>query len=493
MWKPLVFWLTLASHALITLSYFIIPFSLILLIYLRKDFKFRWLFVLFGAFILLCGLTHLLALITLYKPIYGVSSLILFATAIVSVLTSIVIWPQIPILAKVATPWQLEEKNLELQRSNEQLIKAEKTARSIIEAAPDAMIMVNDIGDIILANNRAELLFGFTQTELTGESFDILLPERFHFNKSNEEKRLITEGLFKEFEDGLDLIAKSKSNREFPVEISICPIVFDDHIVGLASIRDVTSKKRTERRLEYAEKLASLNSKLEQQKKALIKSNDELNNFSYIAAHDLREPLRGIQNYAEFLLEDYGDCVDDEGKKMLTTLPRLAKHLDSLIDSLLQYSRLGYVDLAYAQTDVKELVESALTSLEATLDIENCIVTISEKLPPRSCDKVRITEVFYNLISNAIKYNESKEKIIEVGFDTDKQAFYVKDNGIGVDFEFRDDIFKIFKRLHAKDKYGGGSGSGLTLIKKIIERHQGNIWHEPNEPGGSYFYFTLPG
>lgn len=228
----------------------------------------------------------------------------------------------------------------------------------------------------------------------------------------------------------------------------------------------------------------------------LQQSNQELDDFAYIASHDLKEPLRGIHNYSTFLLEDYGEKLDLEGRAKLETLLRLTRRMEVLIDSLLQYSRLGRVDLAIEDVDLNKIVAGVLDDIAIHLKAEGADVRIPRPLPTMRCDRVRVGEIFHNLIVNAVKYNEKPQKRVEVGYREGSSAgqppvFYVRDNGIGIPEKHQDAIFRIFKRLHPRERFGGGTGAGLTIVKKIVERHNGRIWVE-SEPGhGTTFYFTL--
>lgn len=224
----------------------------------------------------------------------------------------------------------------------------------------------------------------------------------------------------------------------------------------------------------------------------LRQSNKELDDFAYIASHDLKEPLRGIHNFSVFLLEDYADKLDDEGRSKLETLTRLSRRMEALIDSLLHFSRVGRVDLAIDRVDLNEILAEVLDSVGINLRELGVEVRIPRPLPVVRCDRARVGEIFYNLIVNAMKYNDKPGKWIEIGCqDRRPPVFYVRDNGIGIPEKHLDSIFRIFKRLHSRDKFGGGTGAGLTIVKKIVERHNGGIWVESNAGEGTTFYFTL--
>ena len=253
--------------------------------------------------------------------------------------------------------------------------------------------------------------------------------------------------------------------------------------------------------LRQADKLAKINQELE-------RSNSELDAFAYIASHDLKEPLRGIHNYSGFLIEDYGEVLDEEGKSKLNTLMRLTQRMEDLINSLLHFSRLGRVELSVQTIDLNNLV-GRVAEISRIGEAGEVVISIPRSLPPVCCDPIRINEIFSNLISNAIKYNDRINKAIEIGYlDPPEKAemvavknfeeepqyitFYVKDNGIGIREKHLDNIFRIFKRLHSQTRYGGGTGAGLTIARKVVERHGGKIWVESTYGEGSIFYFTLP-
>jgi len=251
----------------------------------------------------------------------------------------------------------------------------------------------------------------------------------------------------------------------------------------------LAAKEDLEHRVEErTHELREANAELQQ-------SNRELDDFAYIASHDLKEPLRGIHNYSMFLLEDYGEKLDADGKGKLETLMRLTRRMEVLIDSLLQYSRLGRVDLAIDDVDLNETVAGVLDNLGINLKAEQVDVSVPRSLPVVRCDRARVGEIFHNLIVNGVKYNDKPHKRVEIGYlngrADEPPAFYVRDNGIGIPEKHQDAIFRIFKRLHARDKFGGGTGAGLTIVKKIVERHNGRIWVESDSGEGSTFYFTL--
>ena len=253
--------------------------------------------------------------------------------------------------------------------------------------------------------------------------------------------------------------------------------------------------------LSKADELAQVNLELE-------RSNQELASFAYAASHDLKEPLRGIHNYATFLLEDYVEVLDQAGVDRLNTLINLSRRMEALIDVLLKFSRLGQTDLNLKPIDLNRILNRVIDVFRISRQEIQLDIRVPRPLPTVDCDPVLVSEVFSNLISNALKYNDRDEKWVEVGYLISNElrekelnqpdpassappVFYVKDNGIGIRERHLNQVFRLFKRLHSQKKYGGGTGAGLTIAKKIVERHQGQIWVDSIYGEGSTFYFRL--
>ena len=235
--------------------------------------------------------------------------------------------------------------------------------------------------------------------------------------------------------------------------------------------------------------------KIRQYNKILQQSNEELEEFGHVVSHDLKEPLRGISLYSGFLLEDYKDILDKDGKDKLHALVDLSKKMESLIESLFHYSCLGAQGMSMQDTDMKSLVEDVLSTLRIKLEESSVEVEIQDHLPVVRCDTLRVSEIYRNLITNAIKYNDKEKKWIRIGSEdlSGQKTFYVEDNGLGIPEKYRKTVFKIFKRLYGAEQYAEGTGSGLALIKKIVERHGGEVWVDDSLSGGSKFRFTLSG
>ncbi|HEX4896231.1 MAG TPA: PAS domain-containing protein [Solimonas sp.] len=233
---------------------------------------------------------------------------------------------------------------------------------------------------------------------------------------------------------------------------------------------------------------------LAQARQELERSNRELDDFTYIASHDLKEPLRGIASFAGYLAQDYGPQLDEGGRGMIQKIRDQARRMETLINELLHISRLGRSQLQRETTDLDALLDEILASLDFSLREKGVLLRRPVPLPSLACDRVRVGELLRNLITNATKYNDKPERWIEIGWRTDgpEPVGYVRDNGIGIAPEHQGRVFTLFERLHKRDAYGGGTGVGLTIVQKIVHMHGGRVWLE-SEPGvGTTFYFTLP-
>ena len=354
---------------------------------------------------------------------------------------------------------------------------------AIIRSSEDAIISKSLDGTITSWNSAAERLFGYTAAEAIGQSIRIIIPH----DRTQEERILIDEIGRGHSVEHFETVRRTKDGGLLDISLSLSPILNSaGQVVGSSKIaRDVTARKAAEAELEgYMQ--------------AVERSNQELDDFAYIASHDLKEPLRGLANNAVFLQEDHAGKIDEDGIKRLQRMIFLCHRMERLVDDLFYFSRIGRQELAIQRGDLNAIIEDIRTMMEASLIDENVSITVAEPLPTVVCDVPRVTEVFRNLISNGIKYNRSAHKRIDIGVTPGKreagwpeQVFYVRDNGMGIAPEFHNDIFRIFKRLNEEDEGTRGSGVGLTFVKKIIERHHGRIWVDLRLGGGSTFYFTL--
>jgi PAS domain S-box-containing protein len=242
---------------------------------------------------------------------------------------------------------------------------------------------------------------------------------------------------------------------------------------------DVTELKRT--REELSRRILEL-----------ARSNSELQDFAYLAGHDLKEPLRGIVAYAQILMDDYGDRLDEDAREKLGALVRLPTRMYGLLDALLEYARLGRIHPDLADLDTGAVVEGAIEMLQAKIAERGAVVTVEHPLPRVRADRLLLEQVLVNLIANGIKYNRAEPPRVQIGATPEAELF-VRDNGIGIPGRHHDAIFRMFKRLHPRDAYGGGTGVGLAIVKRIVEMHGGRIRVESGDGSGSTFFLRIPG
>ena len=358
----------------------------------------------------------------------------------------------------------------------------------IMDTVLDGLIVIDAQGAIHSFNKAAASIFQYQPEEVLGKNVKLLMPQPYHGEHDQYLTNYLESGEKKIIGIGRKVSARRKDGSVFPMELGVNEMRVDGERLFVGTIRDISERVAAEQAMAKHINMLS-------------RSNQELDDFAYIASHDLKEPLRGISNNALFLEEDYGELIGGDGRRRLERMQYLCKRLDNLVDELLYYSRLGRQELAVQPCNLNEVIHDIGLLMETTLTKAHAEVSIHGAMPTIICDKPRITEVFRNLITNAIKYNDKPKKIVEVGHieaaaqhpqaQPAQAVYYVKDNGIGIAPHFYQDIFRIFKRLNDESDAVKGTGVGLTFVKKIIERHNGKIWLESTMGEGSTFYFTL--
>lgn len=373
LWNSELVSLHILSDALIALSYYSIPITLVYFIRQRKDIPFQNIFLLFGAFIISCGTTHIMEVWTLWHPNYWFAGALKALTALISLYTALTLIPLVPKALALPSPAQLETTN-------------------------QALMM-----EII------------------------------------ERKR---------------------------VELELCQ--YKEHLEEIVQTRTI--------------QLESANAQLRS-------ANQELNDFAYVVSHDLKAPLRGITSLSEWLLADYGEKFDSEGKKMVNLMISRVQRLHQLIDDILKYSRVGRAKVEKKDVNLNKVVSELIEVLNIP---ENIKVEIPNQLPTIKCDKTRIEQLFQNLISNAIKFIDKPEGLIKISCvdEGEYYKFSVADNGIGIESQHFEKIFQLFQKLTSLQD-SDSTGVGLALVRKIVELHDGKVWVESEIGVGSNFIFTI--
>jgi PAS domain S-box-containing protein len=615
-WTPFHGWMYIISDILIWLSYFAIPVILLFYAWKKKDsLPFRKVFLLFVAFILACGLTHLLDAVIFWWPAYRLSALLRLATASVSVLT---VFALVKIIPGALTLKSSEEYQKEIDERMRILHQFEL----FIKHTPGAIAIFDKDMRYIAASNKWCSEYGLLNMDIKGKTQYEVLPETDlypewrvlhqkaltgevlqrkehkivsrdgsvlwlkwqmhpwytdeneiggiivstesitetkelelsllernaeleHLNEiyeaTSEKARIgsweldvaseevywspavyliheLEKGTHIELERGLDyyhpdykevivsalassinsqnswdlelkLITAKK--REIWVRASGSPVVQDGKVVKLRGFfRDIDEKKKLQLGLQAANR--NLEEKVEERTRQITEVNKELEAFTYSVSHDLRAPLRSINGYAQILLEDYLEKLDEEGQDSLNSISRNSRKMGTLIDDLLDFSRTGRAEVRPTSTDINEMVARVIAETEVPAGIP--ISWSVGKLHKAFCDHKLIFQVWQNLISNAVKYSSKNEKIeirITSKIQEDKIIYAIEDNGAGFDDQYSDKLFGVFQRLHAMDEFEG-TGVGLALVKRIMTKHKGDVWAKSTLGEGSTFYFSLP-
>jgi PAS domain S-box-containing protein len=357
--------------------------------------------------------------------------------------------------------------------------QADERFRLVVEACPSGMIMTDADGKIVLVNAEAERLFGYAREELFGKSIDILVPPTVRSGHADHRLEFVARPEARRMGIGRDLYGVRKNGTQIPIEIGLNPIRTSDGQMVLSAIMDISERKRA------IEALAARTEELQ-------RSNADLEQFAYVASHDLQEPLRMVSSYTELLAEHFKDTLDEKAEKYIHYAVDGAKRMQQLVKDLLAYSRIDTQGKLPTPIKSEIVVTRVLENLKAAIEESHAEITC-EQLPAVRADKVQFAQVFQNLIGNAIKFHGQRPPHIRIGAEQSnkKWIFHVEDNGIGIDKQYAERVFQMFQRLHERGRYEG-SGIGLAIAKKIVERHGGRIWFESEPERGTTFYFTIP-
>jgi PAS domain S-box-containing protein len=360
------------------------------------------------------------------------------------------------------------------------LAQMEGRYRGLLEAAPDAMVVVDQGGEIVLLNVQAEKQFGYRRDELVGQKVKNIIPVGFAERLIADGTRTAAEAVAQQIGTGIELRGRRKDGTDFPIEIMLSPLESAEGILVTAAIRDITERKKSEQHLVKTVG-------------ELKRSNDELEQFAYVASHDLQEPLRMVASYTQLLAKRYKGRLDSEADEFIAYAVDGSNRMQGLIRDLLAYSRAGTNGKALREVSSEKALKEALSNLRTTIQESGAVVT-HDSLPAITSDDTQLVQVFQNLVGNAIKYR--REEVPHVHVSATKNGgkewiFSVRDNGLGIDTQYFERIFVLFQRLHGREEFKG-TGIGLTICKKIVERLGGRIWVESELEKGATFYFALP-
>ena len=366
----------------------------------------------------------------------------------------------------------------ERKRAEEALRESEIRFRSVAQSAIDAIISADSDDNIISWNKGAQTIFGFTEEEVLGKSLTIIIPERYRDAHKKGLERVNSTGEMRIIGKTVELIGMRKDGGEFPLELSLSTWKIGIRRLYSGIIRDVTERKQAEEKLKQT--LAELE-----------RSNKDLEQFAYAASHDLQEPLRTVSNFSQLLARRYKGELDAKADQFIGFIVDGSSRMQQMIDDLLAYSRVSTRAKPFEPTNCETAFNQALANVKMAIEESDTLVT-HDPLPAVMADASQIVQLFQNLLSNAIKFRKEKPRIMVSAVQKGNEwLFSVEDNGIGIAPEFMEHIFKMFQREHASAEYPG-TGVGLVICKKIVERHGGRIWVESQAGKGSTFYFTIP-
>jgi PAS domain S-box-containing protein len=392
--------------------------------------------------------------------------------------------------SKVGVFVELSRNTALLRRQAEVLGKAEQKFRSLLEAAPDAMIISDQDGCISLANSQAEIMFAFPREELIGQNIRMLVSDW-----SSHPGPARSNGVAW-MASPTELWARRKSGHQFPVEISLSPLQTEEGLLFTSAIRDITERRRADEAIRelnatLEQRVAERTQELLRSNEALRQSNDDLNQFAYAASHDLQEPLRMVALYSQLLQRKYSGKLDESADQYISYVVGGARRMEMLLKDLLTYSQTGSSAEGPAETvDFIDVIRKVLLNLQASVEQSGAMITW-DAIPAVHAHEIRLVQLLQNLVGNAIKYRGEDAPRIHISAEWQEPDWVlsVQDNGIGIAPEYAQQIFKIFKRLHGQDY--PGTGIGLAICQRIVETYGGRIWVKSNGKG-SCFSFTLP-
>jgi len=379
----------------------------------------------------------------------------------------------------IIKPFQTEhiESTLEMAlykyKMDQKLKEDEAWFRILFDFAPDAYYLIDLKGNLIDGNIAAQKLIGYKKDELIGKNFkDIGLLTSSDLSRAMEG---LGKNQKKKSTGPEEYVLIKKNGTTVAVEIKTYPVMINNEIMVLGIARDITERKQSE------EALKKLNRELQ-------KRNREIEEFTFVASHNLQTPMRMVSSYVELFARHYKNKLDKNAKEFIGYIKDGSYQMKSMIDDLLVYTKLTTRTRPLERTDCSEMIERLKNILKAG----NYIITY-DPLPQVWSDPKQLYQLFYHLIINAIKFSNKTPIMVHISAKKQKDSylFFVRDNGIGIDPQYYERIFLIFQKLHSPEEYPG-TGIGLAICKKIIEQHNGKIWVKSKPGSGSTFFFTLP-
>ena len=390
------------------------------------------------------------------------------------------------------------------EQANVEVAPADPHFAEILRIADDAIISVNAGQFITMFNRGAERIFGYQAEEMIGRPLESLLPDRFrHDHSAHISDFTAAPDAARVMAKRSEIYGRRKDGTEFPAEASISKLLQETGLVFTVILRDISSRKAAEVALRKAHdemeirvrertaELSEMNRQLLRQAKELARSNADLEQFAFVASHDLQEPLRMIASYTQLLGKRYRGRIDADADDFMKYIVDGALRMQHLINDLLAFSRVGTRGKEFEPTDLAAAMQQVFANLKAGIGESGALIHV-DPLPTVWADATQMVLLLQNLVSNAIKFRSAAPPAIDISAlrGDGEWQIVVADQGIGIEPIYAERIFVIFQRLHTATEYPG-TGIGLAICKKIVERHGGRIW-VTSEPGrGSSFTFTV--
>jgi PAS domain S-box-containing protein len=524
LWTPGLIGLHVVSDSLIALSYLSIPITLVHFTRKRRDIPFSWMFLCFGAFIVACGGTHVMEVWTIWFPSYWLSGAVKAVTAGFSVVTAILLIRVTPlVLALPGTQWLIQlnqklsgeveqrtraesnlrrfsedleqrvaERTAELVATNRSLRESELRYRALVEHAPEAIVVFDvDAGHFVDLNENAERMFKMSRGELlrVGPA-QVSPPFQLDGRPSSEAAAAELNRALRHDVPRFEWIHCDTAGKEIPCEISLVRLPSTGRNLVRGSILDISERKQAEK--EIYKLNAELELRVKKRTAQLEAANHDLESFTYFVSHDLRAPLRHMDGFSRILVEDFGPQLPPAAKQHVERVRSAAQHMSHLVDDLLNLAHVGRGSLRIVNSDLNELIADTILSLEAEARGREVDWRVG-RLSRVECDPGLMRQVFFNLLSNALKFTQQREKaVIEIGETRDEgqPVIFVRDNGVGFDMSGADKLFQVFQRLHREEEFQG-TGIGLAIVHRILQKHGGAIRAESSPQKGATFFFTV--